>query len=41
VGQACTEAFVSVFVIILVLDFFAALLLKGVYESIWGWKMVF
>jgi phospholipid/cholesterol/gamma-HCH transport system permease protein len=41
VGQACTESFVSGFVVILVLDFFAALLLKGVYESIWGFKMVF
>jgi phospholipid/cholesterol/gamma-HCH transport system permease protein len=41
VGQACTEAFVSGFVIILVLDFFMALFLKGLYESIWGFKVVF
>lgn len=41
VGQACTEAFVMGFVVILILDFFAALLLKGLYESIWGFKMVF
>lgn len=41
VGQACTESFVSGFVIILVLDFFIALLLKGAYEAFWGFKMVF
>ncbi len=41
VGQACTESFVSGFVIILVLDFFIALLLKGAYEAVWGFKMVF
>ncbi|HOQ85478.1 MAG TPA: ABC transporter permease, partial [Phycisphaerae bacterium] len=41
VGQACTESFVSGFVVILILDFFAALLLKNIYESIWGFKMVF
>lgn len=41
VGQACTEAFVSGFVVILILDFFAALLLKNIYESIWGFKVVF
>lgn len=41
VGQACTEGFVSGFVAILILDFFMALLLKNVYESIWGFKVVF
>lgn len=41
VGQACTEAFVSGFIVILVLDFFITLLLKGIYESIWGFKVVF
>jgi phospholipid/cholesterol/gamma-HCH transport system permease protein len=41
VGQACTEAFVSGFVAILILDFFLALFLKNVYESIWGFKVVF
>lgn len=41
VGQACTEAFVSGFVVILVLDFFITLFLKGLYESIWGFKVVF
>ncbi len=41
VGKACTEAFVAGFVVILILDFFIALLLKGAYEALWGFKMVF
>ena len=41
VGKACTESFVSGFVVILILDFFIALALKGVYEAIWGFKTVF
>jgi len=40
VGRACTEAFVASFVAILVLDFFMAVLLKGLYELIWGFKSV-
>ncbi|MCL2329886.1 MAG: ABC transporter permease [Phycisphaerae bacterium] len=41
VGQACTEAFVTSFVVILILDFMLGLYLKGAYESIWGFKAVF
>ena len=41
VGRACTEAFVSGFVVILILDFFLALLLKSFYEAVWGFKVVF
>lgn len=41
VGKACTESFVAGFVVILILDFFIALLLKGAYEAIWGFKMIF
>jgi phospholipid/cholesterol/gamma-HCH transport system permease protein len=41
VGKACTESFVTGFVVILVLDFFLAFGLKGMYESIWGFKSVF
>ena len=41
VGQACTESFVAGFVVILILDFFIALALKGAYEYIWGFKTVF
>ncbi len=41
VGRACTEAFVTGFVAILVLDFFLALALKGIYEALWGFKTVF
>ena len=41
VGRACTEAFVTGFVAILILDFFCGLALKGLYEAIWGFKMVF
>lgn len=41
VGKACTESFVTGFVVILILDFFLAFGLKGLYESIWGFKSVF
>ncbi len=41
VGRACTESFVMGFVVILVLDFFIALALKGLYEFAWGFKSVF
>ena len=41
VGQACTEGFVAGFMVILILDFFLSLLLKTLYESIWGFKVVF
>jgi len=41
VGRACTDAFVTSFVSILTLDFFLAVLFKGLYEVIWGFKSVF
>ena len=41
VGRACTEAFVASFVAILTIDFFMGVLLKGLYEAIWGFKSVF
>ena len=41
VGKACTDSFVTGFVVILILDFFLAFGLKGVYEGIWGFKTVF
>lgn len=41
VGKACTESFVSGFIAILILDFFIALALKGLYEYIWGFKAIF
>lgn len=41
VGKACTESFVSGFVVILILDFFLALAIKGLYEYIWGFKLIF
>jgi len=40
VGKACTESFVTGFVVILILDFFLSLFLKGLYEAIWGFKVV-
>ena len=40
VGKACTESFVTGFVVILILDFFLALVLKATYEAIWGFKVV-
>ena len=36
VGRACTEAFVASFIAILALDFFLTVLLKNIYENIWG-----
>jgi len=36
VARACTEGFVLNFIAILVLDFFLAVLLGSIYESIWG-----
>lgn len=41
VGEACTNSFVTGFVVILVLDFFISLALKSVYEAIWGFKSIF
>lgn len=41
VGKACTESFVAGFMVILVLNFFISLFLKTLYESIWGFKVVF
>lgn len=41
VGEACTESFVSGFVVILVLDFFISLFLKSIYVNLWGFKSVF
>ncbi|NLX05707.1 MAG: ABC transporter permease [Phycisphaerae bacterium] len=41
VGRACTEAFVISFVAILTFDFFMAVLFKGIYELVWGFKSVF
>jgi len=36
VARACTEGFVLNFIVILVLDFFLAVLLGAIYQSIWG-----
>jgi phospholipid/cholesterol/gamma-HCH transport system permease protein len=35
VGRACTEAFVASFIIILVMNFFIAMLLNTIYEMLW------
>jgi phospholipid/cholesterol/gamma-HCH transport system permease protein len=35
VGQACTEAFVSSFILILALDFILAVIFKSIYSSLW------
>ncbi len=40
VGKACTDGFVTGFLVILTLEFFLSLLLKGIYEAIWGFKVV-
>ncbi len=36
VGRACTEGFVSSFIAILLLDFFLAVFLRALQETIWG-----
>ena len=41
VGRAATEAFVVSFILILILDLFVILLLKGIYEAIWGSVSIF
>jgi phospholipid/cholesterol/gamma-HCH transport system permease protein len=41
VGRACTQSFVIGFVAILILDFFIAFALAGVYDRIWGTRLVF
>jgi phospholipid/cholesterol/gamma-HCH transport system permease protein len=41
VGAACTESFVSGFMVILILDFFISMFLKAAYEAFWGFKVVF
>jgi len=41
VGRAATESFVISFMAILVLDLFIILLMRGVYEAIWGPAAIF
>ncbi|MFQ5591783.1 MAG: MlaE family ABC transporter permease [Phycisphaerae bacterium] len=38
VGRACTESFVTSFIVILVTDFFIGTFLSGVYRGIYGFK---
>jgi len=38
VGKACTESFVSSFIVILALDFFLATFAQGFYKAVWGFK---
>ena len=35
VGRACTEAFVASFVVILIMNFFLAMLLNTIYQIFW------
>jgi len=41
VGRAATEAFVVSFMAILILDLFIILLLRGIYEAMWGQVSIF
>lgn len=41
VGKACTEAFVTSFIAILILDFFLAVLMQAFYTANWGFKALF
>jgi phospholipid/cholesterol/gamma-HCH transport system permease protein len=38
VGRACTVAFVSSFIVILVTDFYLTRMMQDVYNSVWGFK---
>jgi phospholipid/cholesterol/gamma-HCH transport system permease protein len=38
VGRACTESFVTSFIVILITDFFVGTFLSGVYRGIYGFK---
>jgi phospholipid/cholesterol/gamma-HCH transport system permease protein len=40
VGKACTEAFVSSFISILILDFVLVVIFKAIYETIWPVRMI-
>jgi phospholipid/cholesterol/gamma-HCH transport system permease protein len=40
VGKACTEAFVSSFIAILVLNFMLAIVVKAIYETLWQAKSI-
>jgi len=41
VGRACTEAFVSSFIVILMLDFFLNFVNNGVYKALYGTRSLF
>jgi len=38
VGRACTAAFVTSFIVILVTDFYLTRMLQDIYNSVWGFK---
>jgi len=38
VGRACTESFVTIFIVILVTDFFIAVFFQGLYRALYGFK---
>ena len=40
VGQACTEAFVGSFILILALDFMLAVIFKAIYNTFWPVKIL-
>ncbi len=40
VGQACTEAFVGSFILILAIDFILVVIFKAIYSSIWPLKIL-
>ncbi len=41
VGRACTEAFVTSFLVILVLDYILAVILQRISEQLWGFRSFF
>lgn len=40
VGRACTQAFVASFIVILALDFFLNIVLNGMYNVLFGWRVL-
>ncbi|MCH8966152.1 MAG: ABC transporter permease, partial [Planctomycetes bacterium] len=38
VGRACTSAFVTSFIVILITDFFILRMMRDIYNTVWGFK---
>jgi phospholipid/cholesterol/gamma-HCH transport system permease protein len=41
VGRACTESFVTSFIVIIILNFFFAEFMQDLYQALWGSRSMF